>query len=386
MDLRKAPDRFPARSGAGRKPSPWRGGSIYLVRLGGVPVYLHFTFLILLAYVAYFHSGGFVLVLATFGSVALHELGHAMMARQFGIKTEDIVLYPIGGVARLRSMGMGWQEFWIALAGPAVNLAIFVAIVAVLLSMAAWMPVREWAESSKAMLAWLGGSALWLDDFLKNVAFINMGLLVFNLMPAFPMDGGRVLRSVLAMVLPRIDATRIASWIGQGFAAIFLIVGIMWNPILALIGIFIFLAARQEVVAAKSAEFLSGRRACDAMATQFTTLTHGETIGRAADLASQTGQLDFPVAGGNEIIGLLDRRDLAEGLTKLGREHFVAEAMRREFPRTRPEDPLELAMALMQRAEGLPVMVFDRGRLVGYINQETLVQHLLAAQAQTSKG
>jgi Zn-dependent protease len=182
-----------------------------LGRVAGINVYLHPTFLLLLAFIGYGGAGqrgpaDVVLVLATFFCVLLHEFGHALTARRFGIETEDITLYPIGGVARLRRMPKApGAELLIALAGPAVN-----ALIVIALGLVHWFA--------------FGGSLVTsspLDLFIVELIVINAVLGIFNLIPAFPMDGGRVLRALLSGWLGRARATMIAAGLGRGLALLF---------------------------------------------------------------------------------------------------------------------------------------------------------------------
>lgn len=223
-------------------------GSWKLGDVAGIGIYVHWSFLVLPVIVGYsaFGSGGVaaaaesvLFILAVFACVALHELGHALAARRFGIDTQDITLLPIGGVARLDRMPRKpSQELVIALAGPAVNLVIAAAIFAGL----------SLGSSVRSMFA--GG--LWTSPFLAQLMVANVVLVVFNLLPAFPMDGGRVLRSVLAMRVSYLRATEIAAGIGQGMAILLGIVGLMGNGMLVLIALFVFLAARGEVQLARA--------------------------------------------------------------------------------------------------------------------------------------
>jgi Zn-dependent protease len=224
------------------------GMSWKLTRLAGIDVFLHPTFLLLLAYVGMVQGGigSILLVSSVFGCVLLHELGHALMARRFGIETEDITLYPIGGVARLRRMPRApGAELLIALAGPAVNLLIVLGLVAI------------------GSLGLVGSS--WSPDpivsFMDELVLINLGLALFNLIPAFPMDGGRVLRALLSGWLGRARATMIAAGIGRGLALLFGAYSLLhfaWLQVF-LAG-FIYLAAGQELDRVLAEERRDGRR------------------------------------------------------------------------------------------------------------------------------
>lgn len=207
--------------------------------LAGIGVYVHWTFWLLPLFIL-FSAGGLQaglstlgLVFAIFGCVVLHELGHAMAARYFGIGTRDITLYPIGGVARLNFMPRKpSQELVIALAGPLVNVVLALVILAALVLI----------EGAGAIF----DVPIWGGSFLPNLMVANIAMVVFNLLPAFPMDGGRVLRAVLAAGLPYEHATRIAARVGQGFAVLLGLAGLVWTPSLLLVAIFVFLAARAE--------------------------------------------------------------------------------------------------------------------------------------------
>lgn len=233
----------------------WKLGTAF-----GIGVYIHWTFLLLVGFVllSNWDLGGPHLavyavgvLLAVFGCVVLHELGHALMARRFGIPTRDITLYPIGGVARLARMSeRPWEEFCIAIAGPAVNV-----LIAGLLF--AWLVFFGFSLESEAEIA-----AYLKGNYLLTLAMINVGLVVFNLVPAFPMDGGRVLRAVLVPGLGRLRATEIAANVGAFFAVLFMLAGI-WKPMLILVGGFVLLAGRQELWTVRRQEYLRGLQPLD---------------------------------------------------------------------------------------------------------------------------
>jgi Zn-dependent protease len=222
-----------------------------LAQAFGIGVYVHWTFLLLPAWILLNTLGAgeidlafflMALLAAVFGCVVLHEFGHALTARHFGIATRDITLYPIGGVARLERMSeRPWEEFWIAVAGPAVNCAI-AAVLALLLMLVgkplAWTDFMPGTEPG---------------DFVEAVMKVNVGLVLFNLLPAFPMDGGRVLRAMLAHPLGRLRATEIAASLGVVMAAVFLIVGLFSAaPFLMLVAVFVYFAGQQELAVVRS--------------------------------------------------------------------------------------------------------------------------------------
>jgi Zn-dependent protease len=229
--------------------------SVKIATIFGIEVRIHVTFLLFLAWIAltYYQIAGFsgavqgvLFMLALFGCVLLHEFGHALAAREFGIKTPDITLLPIGGVARLsRIPDKPWQELVVAIAGPVVNVVIAAVLIFVIHGTTEILQVDQ-LENPRI-------------ELLGRLAYINVMLVLFNMIPAFPMDGGRVLRSLLAMVVPYALATQIAAWIGQGLAIVFAIIGfggfaifgLRGNPFLIFIAFFVFVGAQQEVAMSK---------------------------------------------------------------------------------------------------------------------------------------
>jgi len=222
--------------------------SLKIATIFGIEVRIHVTFLLFLAWIAltYYQIAGFsgavqgvLFILALFGCVLLHEFGHALAAREFGIKTPDITLLPIGGVARLsRIPDKPWQELVVAIAGPVVNVVIAAVLIFVIHGTTEILQVDR-LENPRI-------------ELLGKLASINVMLVLFNMIPAFPMDGGRVLRSLLAMLMPYALATQIAAWIGQGLAIVFAIFGLRGNPFLLFIAFFVFVGAQQEVAMSKA--------------------------------------------------------------------------------------------------------------------------------------
>ena len=222
--------------------------SLKVASIFGIEVRIHLTFLLFLVWIwfSYYQIAGFagaiqgvLFILALFACVLLHEFGHAFAARGFGIETPDITLLPIGGVARLsRIPEKPWQELVVAIAGPLVNVVIAAALISVIHGSAA-LEQLEYLESPRI-------------ELLAKLASVNVMLVLFNLIPAFPMDGGRVLRALLAMAMPYAQATQIAAWIGQGLAVVFGIFGLFGNPLLIFIAFFIFVGAQQEAAMARS--------------------------------------------------------------------------------------------------------------------------------------
>ncbi len=298
--------------------------------LAGIELRMHVTFLLLLGWVGASHwlagrsvdaaMSGVAFILALFACVLPHELGHSLAARRYGIPTRDITLLPIGGVARLERMPeKPRQELWVALAGPAVN----VAIAAVLF---AWLSIgHQWAPLADLHVA--------SGPFLERLLIANVWLVLFNLIPAFPMDGGRVLRAVLASRMDYVKATQIAAGIGQGLAFVFGLIGLFGNTMLLFVALFVWIGASQEASATQMKAAMAGTPIRAAMLTDFRHLDSGATLEDAVRLILEGSQQDFPVLRRQDVIGILTRADLLVALAEYGPHHPVAAAMRRDFLR-----------------------------------------------------
>lgn len=346
-------------------------GSLGTVVVAGVPVRFHFTFWLLVVYLIWIGGKGSqsagattIYILAIFGCVLLHELGHAIVARRYSIRTIEIVMLPIGGLARLERQPRAREELWIALAGPMVNLVIG----GLLFGWAALagLPVdpRNWMNPDDTNL-------------LHRIGIANIILAVFNLLPAFPMDGGRIVRSLLARWRPEHEATRTAARIGMGMAAIMGMYGLLAaNFFLIFIAFFVYVGAMQESLASQQQYLIRGAKVRAAMVTDFRTLNHGETIRDAAQMLLATTQQDFPVMGGGEVSGLLSRTALMRAMATEGPDAFVAGAMDREFIRVSPDTDLADAVPMMA-GRGTCALVFEGGRLVGILTSENLSEFLM---------
>jgi len=352
--------------------------SLKLGRFLGVDLYLHLTFLLLIGFIGvtgYLNEGGWVgavtgvaFILALFASVVLHEYGHALAARQYGIPTRDITLYPIGGVARLERMPeRPLQELVVALAGPAVNVAIAGLLFIGLLV--------------TGNLSWPSLNVMANGPILERLMYTNISLVLFNLIPAFPMDGGRVLRAGLAMFIDFAQATRIAAALGQVAALIFGFVGLFTNPFLVLIAVFIWTAAGQEASAVRMRSALYGIPVGRAMLTDFRTLSQFDPLLRASDLLIGGSQEDFPVVDDGRVVGVLTREDIVSGLSRSGIGGRVAEVMRRTFIAAGPLDALEPVVMRMQSSAAEAVPVIDNGQLVGLLTAHNIREYLMVQRA-----
>lgn len=357
------------------------GSSLRIGRIAGIDVYLHWTFGLLLAgaFAFYLLGGatvqtavaGILLILAVFACVVLHEFGHALMARRYGVPTKDITLYPIGGVARLQRIPEHpTQELLIAVAGPAVNVVIAALI---------WVG----AVALGAPLGMPTGLADPAGHFWPNLFWINVVLVVFNMLPAFPMDGGRVLRALLAYRLDYARATQIAAAVGQGMAILFgfaAIVGGNW--FLLFIALFVYLGAQQEAHAALMRTVIRGVPVRQAMVTQFSTLGPASTLADAVDLLLSGSEQEFPVLGvDGHVAGVLTRKRLVQALSERDRTARVYDVMQ---PACRPVDagaPLDEALEAMQEAECPILPVTHAGRLVGILTLENVGELMMLASA-----
>jgi len=301
-------------------------------RLFGIPVYLHTTFVLLMGFILLARwrggsdlvaaIGGVLFILAVFATIVLHELGHALTARHFGIRTKDITLLPIGGIARLERMPeVPRHELWVALAGPAVNLAI-AAIVFSIGALAGMQPILALPTASVGPL----------DRFIA----INVWLAVFNLIPAFPMDGGRALRALLAERTDYVRATQIAASLGQGVALIFGVVGFLSNPFLVFIALLVWMGASGESLAVQTRAVLAGIPVTQAMMTDFRTLDAEEPLQHAVALVLAGAQRDFPVTENGRLSGVLTRDALVAALATGQAAAPIGQAMSRSFTRRTP--------------------------------------------------
>ena len=298
--------------------------------------------------------------------VLLHEFGHIFTARYFGVPTPYVTLLPIGGVAQLeRIPEEPWEEFLIAIAGPLVNVAITVVLVFV----------------GGATLH--GYAATAIDNMsismIDRLAAVNLFLALFNMIPAFPMDGGRVLRALLAAKFGYVRATEVAAAIGQFVAFALGFIGLLYNPILIFIAIFVYLAASSEshMVALRAAS--RGVPVSHAMMTHFQTLTPDEHLDAAVQTLLQTGQGEFPVVdGAGKPVGVLGRGDLIRAIKTQGPDARVADAMVADMPTIGHRSTLEQAFKLLQQKEAPAVGVTDAGgKLVGLVTGETIAQMMM---------
>lgn len=357
--------------------------SFKIARLAGIDVYVHATFFLLLGWVglAGFMAGGtdaaiggLIFILCLFAIVVLHELGHALAARRYGIQTRDIMLLPIGGVARLERMPSDpKQELVIALAGPAVNVVLAAGLFAALMA-------RGWAigdvERLQAELSTFGGS------LVVQLFSANIFLAIFNLIPAFPMDGGRVFRALLAMHMDYVRATQIAATVGQGMAALFVFLGLMIpNLFLVIIAIFVWIGAAAESGAVQFRASLAGVPVRRAMIREFAVLSPTDTLADAARKTLDGFQTEYPVVVDGQIVGILTRNELIQGLTESGPNVPVANYMRTDFTITDPDEMVERVFERLKEGDSAVLPVVDHGQLVGLLTASNVAELVMFREA-----
>ncbi|MBI1783872.1 site-2 protease family protein, partial [Candidatus Sumerlaeota bacterium] len=299
---------------------------------------------------------------------------HALTAKKFGIQTRDITLYPIGGVARLERMpDQPAQELWVALAGPAVNVVIATALFAV--------------QYASGTLAPLNQLTMVNGPFLERLMIVNAFLVVFNMLPAFPMDGGRVLRALLAMRMNYVQATQIAASLGQAMAFFFGFLGLWANPVLVFIAFFVWIGAAQEASMVQMKFALGGIPVAQAMLTNFRALPPHETLAHVIEYILEGSQHDFPVVDEEgRVLGVLTRGDLVVALAHRPKETSVGEVMRRDLPQLESTELLENAFARMQEEGAATLPVMRNGRLVGLLTSENVGEFLMIQSALSRRG
>jgi Zn-dependent protease len=351
--------------------------SLTIGRIAGTSIRLHITFLIFLAWIgiADYLAGGpsaavesIVFILLVFLCVTLHEFGHIAMARHFGVNTPQVILSPIGGIAAMERMPENpRQELLVAIAGPLVNVVIALALMAALGLGPMLLTTAGFDQASLA----------------ERLLLVNIMLVAFNLIPAFPMDGGRVLRAILAMKLGATRATAIAARIGQGFAVLFFVLGLFLSPILMVVGIFIYFAASAEEEQAAFTGFASRLTVRDAMEPSPVLLDAGQPLSEAIEALLSSPQREFPVVDrAGRIAGLLDRDAMIVGLRDKGASAAVGEVMRACHPLA-PGTPLPEAFIRMRAAGATAEVVADaEGRVIGVLTAENVAEMMMVASAR----
>ena len=352
--------------------------SLKIGKFAGINVYMHFTFLLLVAWVALMHwqQGrtiaaalfGVMFILSIFTCIVLHEYGHALMARRYGIPTRDIILLPIGGLARLEKMpSQPMQELWVALAGPAVNIAIAMLLFIWLKLTASWQPLQNLTVTT--------------GPFLERLMAVNLFIVVFNMIPAFPMDGGRVLRAIMATRLSYGRATQIAASIGKGMAVLFALVGFVYNPFLLFIALFVWLGASQEAGMAQMKSALVGVPVRQVMISDFKYLHPDDRLSDAVELTLAGSQKDFPVVHDGNLAGMLTQTKLLKALSDDDMHATVGSAVQKDFIYVEALEMLETAFAKFRTCACNTLPVLQDNRLIGLLTMDNLSEYLRFREA-----
>ena len=350
--------------------------SIKLFKVKGIDIKIHLTFFLILIWAAYQWSistgeglmgavFGIAATLLLFASVTLHEFGHSLQALKYGITVHDITLMPMGGLARIDEIPEDpMKEIRIAIAGPLVNFIIagVLFIIGLLLNTRAIISLDE-LYSSIGQVSWNG--------MLAYLTMTNLLLGLFNLVPAYPMDGGRILRASLAKIMDRSKATNIAVNVGQGLALLFGLWGFFnGSYTLVLIAIFVWMGAGQEGKDVALKNTLSDLKVSQAMTLEPETLRANDSLSKAINLILSTSQSDFPVIGWgtNQVVGLLCEKDLLKGLQTHDQKTSVREVMQTTYPTTTPDQLLYESQKNMitGRTRALPVLDAE-GNIVGLL-------------------
>lgn len=355
------------------------GWSVNIGSIAGTAVRIHITFILFLVwiFVASWVQGGpeaawngLAFLILLFACVLAHEFGHIFTARAFGVSTPDVILLPIGGVARLERIPEApGEELLVAVAGPLVNVAIALILVVFF--------------GASLSLQHLGAVENEQVSMIDRLAIVNLFLVLFNLIPAFPMDGGRVLRALLAMRFGHVRATEIAATIGQWTAFALGFLGLFTNPLLIFIAIFVYLAAASEAQLVAIRAMSRDVPVTAAMITQYAALVPDEHIDAAIETLLQTSQSVFPVIDGERrLVGVLGRDDMIRALKQLGPDAKVADVMTTEIPLMSYRGLLEEAFRMLQEKSKPAVGIVDAaGRLSGLVTSETVGEMLMVRDA-----
>lgn len=360
-------------------------GSLKLGSIAGIDIFVHWTFSLLIAFIIYInYSSGYsaiqiawsiLFIICIFVTVFLHELGHSFAAKLFNIGTKDITLLPIGGVSRLESIPeKPNEELIVTIAGPFVNVAL-----AIITSLFITLP--ETSEELALELA----AGVNANNFFLNFFIVNVLLAIFNLIPAFPMDGGRILRAVLSFKFERHIATKIAAQIGQFFAMGFILLGFLYNPFLIFIGLFVIMGAQMESKHADSKYSLKGHKVKDVLMKQYITIDSGEPIKTAIDLLLDSQSKVFLITENNEPVGTLNRDQIIKVLSEKGESAAIHSVMNSNLIYLDVETLLENIFELVYKNKTNLMLVMENDKLVGTLDTENILEFLLIKGTKSKK-
>lgn len=348
--------------------------SLYLGKISGVKISIHWTFLILIVWViiSNMRAGlgindifwSIAFVLAVFLCVTLHELGHALTAQRFNIKTRNITLLPIGGLAEMESIPEDpKQELLVAFAGPAVNLV----IAAVLFPLSGGTEVLSDMNNFQR---------LGPVNFLPLLMTINVWLAIFNLIPAFPMDGGRVFRALLSFKIDRARATRVAASVGQVLAILFALIGFFINPFLIFIALFIFLGAQAEVQFYEAKALLHGYTVGDVLMKEVPKMDVKDSLRDAAQKLLKGQNRNFVVFNDGKVVGTITKNEILRALQLKEENTMVEELMNPELFYVQSDMELDVAWNKMKQQKSPIMVVGTDGHVHGMVDEENLIEFI----------
>ena len=360
-------------------------GSFKLGKIDDISVYIHWTFSLLLLFIVYvnYKAGqnttqilwSLLFIACIFLTVFLHELGHALTAKKFGIKTKDITLLPIGGLARLERLPeKPSEELMVAFAGPLVNI-----VLAIGTGLFISLP-----NTSEEMLVQLA-NGVNANNFFLNFYLVNIVLAIFNLIPAFPMDGGRVLRALLSYKLERHVATKIAARIGQILAVGFIFLGFFANPFLIFIGLFVFMGAQIESEYTESKYMLKGYKVRDVLMKQYPTIDYNETLETAVKLMLDSQNKHFLVTQNGIPMGTLNREQIIEGLSKKEEESELPSIIDKNLILLQADSLLEDVFELVYKHKSTLMLVMENNQLIGTLDTENLLEFILINEVKAKR-
>jgi len=353
--------------------------SLKIGKFAGIRVQIHWTFWLLFLFIGFFvfsREGTFtdllwysLFIAGLFICVVLHEFGHALTAKKYGINTRSITLLPIGGLASLKKMPENpKQELLVAVAGPAVNV-----VIAIILAI--FVPVENFlgmeAEALEQELAMVDA-----NNFFFYLLTVNIALVLFNIIPAFPMDGGRIFRALLSMKVGRIKATQVASSLGKFLALLFFLYGLFYGIILSVIAVFIWFGAHSENIMIKQIELMKGYKIRDAMITEFTKLKPGDTLESVVNKILATTEKDFLVTENGDIAGILFMSDLSQALKESGKETAVEKVMDTSVSRLEAGADLSTAYRKLNHRNRNFFPVLEDAQIVGVIDMNNINEFL----------
>lgn len=355
----------------------------YALKIGkpfGIKISIHWTFLLLIAWIVIIdiQQGlntqqillSILFILTLFVCVTLHELGHAVTAQRYGSEVHSITLLPIGGMANIKDMPeKPGQELVVSIAGLIVNVVI-AGIIWAFLSIGGGINLQE-----------MNFRAITGQNFFVMLMFVNLFVVAFNLIPAFPMDGGRVLRAALSFKMDKVTATKYAKNAGQVFAVAFIIFGMFVNPFLVIIGFFVFLGARAEYEMVKFRHGLNQFKVKDAITSEYTTLKTDETLGNVAEMLVHKNESGFVVSDDGKLDGVLTKEGIINGLSKYGRDGKVEDAMTTSIPRVAMNDALHEVFQQMQQNKYSVLPVTSKDNVKGIIDRENINELMLIQNA-----